>query len=99
MARIIDEAALDVVRMQGVCDICRAAFSPLHAHHVMARGSGSGSRLDHPLNLLGLDPTCHRLVHDGNIPRFAVWCCAAQRHGLTVNDLQGKVYALLRGEG
>lgn len=95
--RIVDPAVLTTFRNKPRCELCgRSTRTGAHPHHAYARGMGGGSHLDHEWNLLAACAWCHRLVHDGNITREAVWAAIGQRDGIGWRRAQERVWELLR---
>lgn len=100
---IIDPAVLALFRNKRKCELCGqptpGGCEPHHAYH---RGIGGGSRLDHEWNLIGLcgpgwdKVGCHRLAHDGNVPRQAIWQAIGKRYGVSGEVAQERVWELLR---
>jgi len=66
--RYLPEHHLEAPRARGRCEYCGAAYPRLQAAHLLARGSGGGSTLNLPLNLVGLCIMCHAASHAGHEP-------------------------------
>lgn len=69
---VISEKTLETYRQAGDCEWCGLWLPRRHPHHCMSRGSGGGTRLDIPANLMGLCPffqgnNCH--LRFGDDPR------------------------------
>lgn len=63
--RVVSESTLAQFRGRP-CELC--GREPGEPAHYLARGMGSGSRLDLPENLACLCRRCHDRLHGGNIP-------------------------------
>lgn len=99
---IEDEALLDEFRTAGQCELCGKDAPRREPHHAFARGLGGGSRLDVRVNLVAVSAQgtfvchCHRLFHDGFIPRRCVLAIIALREGMTIDAVEREVYRLRR---
>lgn len=59
-----DEALLDQFRGPGLCESCALPCLQREASHILTKGMGGGSRLDHRLNVLSQCRRCHQGWHD-----------------------------------
>ena len=97
MPRLIDQAVLDQARGFDRCEVCGRAMprgvraEPHHA--VLSRGAGGP---DIPENIIACDRECHRAIEAGVIPKHAILALIACRHGLTIDELQQRVWRLAR---
>lgn len=90
--RIANERLLDYFRGRP-CDFC-GKRPPSQAHHVYCRGFGSGSRLDHFLNVLSVCWECHGKYQ---ADRKAGFDQIAEREGLMDgSQVQEIVWQILR---
>lgn len=95
--KVIDDAVLQAFRESGRCEYClRATPGGCHPHHWYARGFGGGSRLDIRINLIALCWHCHRLVHDGHVPREELLEIIAKREGLEPEEVERRIFEKLR---
>lgn len=94
---VIDKEVLDRFRRLDRCEYCgKRGRGYLHPHHLFCRGAGGGSRIDLRRSLMGLCHICHRLFHDGHIPRRDLMEVVAAREGMTVDALQEYIWRVLR---
>lgn len=84
--KIIDKELLAEFHRRGLCERCRQRRKT-EPHHVFGRGVGGGTRLDIRLNLLALCHDCHRLYHDGKVPRAELVAIVAAREKLTTDEV------------
>ena len=91
--RLVDPAAYAAAR-KDYCELCysRAYGGP---HHVITRGAGGP---DLPENLIQFCTKCHRMAHDGNIPRSLQFAIVARREGVEVEELVETINRIRRGE-
>lgn len=98
--RVVNEDVLNRFRGRGPCGYCRRPCRQLQPHHVMARGIGSASRLDLPLNLIPLcafpEGNCHETAHLGRIPRHDLFAIIAAREVMTPELLRDQLFRLQR---
>jgi hypothetical protein len=82
---IKDEKLLASFRRKKNCEWCgRSCPDGCDPHHaIVKRGLGGGSRLDHKLNLVALDRSCHNDVHAGVLTKYDMAAIIAQREGVT----------------
>lgn len=101
--RVTNESVLDQFRGPGICEVCGKRVRNREPHHIQARGMGGGSRLDVPINLVATcaafsgGDDCHRKAHDGHIPRRVFLEIVARREGLTADQVQERIWEMLRG--
>ena len=94
--RIVDEDLLWTFRRLPQCERCKARNNnDIHPHHIIARGMGGGRRLDSRYNLVGLCARCHRLTHDGHIPRSELWRIVESREKLTAGSAEPACWQIL----
>lgn len=93
------ESTLNLFRGAGLtCEYCRYV-TRCEAHHVLARGVGSGSRIDLPINLLSLcagPGGCHGLAHTGKVGRKKLIAVVAFRECLPPEVVEDQLHRLLR---
>jgi hypothetical protein len=98
--RIIDPVLLSRFSGAGYCEICHEWCRRREPHHVMRRGVGGGSRLDHRLNLLAVGSAwccgCHNAIHEGRISRERQISVVALRERLHPSEVQNELYRLIR---
>ncbi len=97
---IENELLLAELRLPGRCCLCNRMCHVREPAHIIAKGMGSGRRLDVPLNLLSLGSTtrfeceCHRKLHDQRThTEEQLMLYAASREGAAMNG--GEVFQLL----
>lgn len=95
--KIVDEKLLHKFRLKTRCELCLKVW-PVDPHHLLAKGMGGGSRLDHKLNLISLCRKCHTLFHAGRIPKVDLLEVVGKREGLTVDEIETEIYRLLRAK-
>ncbi len=95
--RHVSEETLDLYRGPGRCENCGAYSGHREPHHVLAKGVGSGKRLDLALNLVALGPAfscqCHRDVQ-GRVPLGAR--LVGRREGLDAGFVERRLWELVR---
>ena len=76
------------------CELCgqRNYGNP---HHVISRAAGGGDIRE---NLISLCQICHRMAHDGNIPRSLQFAIVARREGVEAEELISTINRIRRGE-
>lgn len=95
--RIINEALLDTFRRKEACEYCKTRTqSGLDPHHYLAKGMGSGRRIDHPWNLLAVCRACHQLIHQGQIARCDLLAVIATREKTTQDAIELELHRLVR---
>lgn len=99
--RIVDEKTLTRFRGRGFCDFCTSWCETREAAHLIARGMGSGKRLDVDENLLSLgaafDCGCHTASHNNGKPtQQDLLACKADLLGCTVDDLEPALRGVLK---
>lgn len=105
--RIEDEAVLREMRGPGRCEWCGAYGPHREAAHILARGLGSGSRLDIPLNLVSLGIggwvgyaavcVCHNDSHNGKRPTTEdLLTISGKKVGATWQEVRAVLWMLKR---
>ncbi len=84
---IVNEPLLVPHRLPGACELCGRWCVQREPHHIFAKGFGGGSRLDIPINLLGVGAAfmcnCHGKIHGSHIKRDECIDAVAEREALT----------------
>lgn len=95
--KVVDKDLLASVRARRRCECCnRPTPAGCHPHHYLARGLGSGGRLDVRENLVALCIFCHDAVHRGIIPRGTILALIARREHSRPELILGYLYMLQR---
>lgn len=95
--KVIDNAALNEARNRNGCEMCGRRVWPLDPHHAfIKRGMGGGSRLDVDINLIGLCRVCHAKCESDRAVNFEAQAIIARREGTTIDEIQGRLWAMLR---
>ena len=84
MTRIDDDLLNELRNLR--CEICGHS-PPSQVHHLMSRGMGGGSRVDHPLNLISVCGYCHAAIHNGKILGKVCMAVVALREGKTLDEM------------
>ena len=94
--KIIDEALLQEFRCKEVCELCgRRTRQGLDPCHYLARGMGSGRRLDVRINLVAACRDCHNKQHSGQLPRRRLLEVIAAREKRTAEAIEAELWALV----
>lgn len=80
-----------------LCELCMSSTQTC-AHHILARGMGSGGRLDVAMNLVSVCDPCHRLIHLGHIKRALLFKLVGWREGMDPEAVETELYRLRRGK-
>lgn len=75
IARVVNPKALEAIRAIGHCEVCKVICRP-HPHHLRTRAAGGG---DFEPNLIAVCPKCHRMAHDGLIPKTQLRAIVGER--------------------
>ena len=99
--RIVSESTLSLFRGPGPCEFCGKACLVRQPHHaIVFRGMGSGTRLDHPFNIVALGGpfccSCHDDAHGGRITRADFLAVIAAREGRLQSEIEAELSRLQR---
>ena len=96
--KIIDENLLERVRQGGQCCWCLLKTNQgLDPAHILTKGMGGGTRLDHPWNVVGLCRRCHNDHHQGHRPLPCdLLLIVAHREGMLQDEIERELYRLIR---
>jgi hypothetical protein len=100
--RVEDENLLDEFRQGGPCELCGRHFAAREPHHAFCRGMGGGTRADVRWNLVAVGPSgpggcgCHDAAQSYRLPRRCVLAVIACREGLSIEEVERRVYELRR---
>jgi len=92
-----DPDLLKAMAGPGECELCGRYCERREAHHAEAKGMGAGKQIDAPFNLVSVGRSddypltkcrCHRLLHDGNLPRRCVISVIALREKKSVEEIE-----------
>lgn len=90
--KIVNDALLKEFRRKTRCEFCgRYCPQGVDPHHIIKRGLGGGSRVDIPLNVIGLCRgftkdgwvSCHQDADDGKITKAQLFAVVGKREGWT----------------
>ncbi len=100
---IKDDAVLAKFRGPGPCEGCKKYFRQRDPHHILRKGIGGGSQLDHPWNLLGVCRRCHDKIHAATLlikgrraTREDLFALVAIRESVPQHVVEEKLYELRR---
>lgn len=92
-----DPGMLARFRMTGRCELCLRPQATEPHHWFWRKGHGGGGHLDMRENLMSLCRQCHDRIHfTGRPSRAALLMLVALREGLTVEELEERLYAMRR---
>jgi hypothetical protein len=107
--RLVNESLLDCFRGPGVCDVCGKRVSNREPHHILCKGMGSASRIDHPWNILATcaafsgGSDCHARIHMATLTvngrrltREDLWEIVSRREGVTFEEVENLMFEIKR---
>lgn len=93
---IVNEATLQLFREAKCCELCgKPTPGGADVHHLIAKGSGGGRRMDVAINLIALDRSCHQNLHAGAVAAD-LRRIVAKREGVKRDDIQTVLWLLQR---
>lgn len=99
--KIVNEPLLRQFRSRP-CELC-GHQPPNEPHHVIRKGIGGGSQIDHPLNLLTVCRWHHEWIHRGMQPPDVrvptardLWRIVAKREGVEIDTVEAVMFCVKR---